>query len=45
MEYVLIGLAVAIGFYLAPFVITIVFGVIIAVVATIMTVFKTLFGK
>ena len=45
MDYILIGLAVAIGFYLAPFVITIVFGVIIAVLATIMVVLKNLFGN
>ena len=45
MDYVLIGLAIAIGFYLAPWVIAIVFGVTVAVVATIMAVLKTLFGK
>ena len=44
MEWILIGIAIAIGFYLAPVVLTIIGAVLYGAVAIIASIFRGIFG-
>ncbi|MDY0365865.1 MAG: hypothetical protein RBQ81_08405 [Arcobacteraceae bacterium] len=40
MEWIFIGIAIAIGFYIAPIVITVIFGVFLAIIGIIVELFS-----
>ena len=44
MEWILIGIAIAIGFYLAPVVLTIIGAILYGAVAIIGSIFRGIFG-
>ena len=44
MEWILIGIAIAIGFYLAPLILTIIGGIIFGIGAIIVAILKGIFG-
>ena len=44
MEWILIGIAIAIGFYLAPLILTIIGGIIFGIGAIVVAIFRGIFG-